>query len=131
LARLKKRPQAKSEADIGTNEDVERRKAEAAKASKGRMTPARVQGLVMTREQMEKHDYVVQVPDGPGGDRPTEEGNAMVCDRCKQSFVVKGTLSEVWTPLPNILSMTSLILTPAFVGNERQNAKHVIATQVA
>jgi RNA exonuclease 1 len=95
LAKLKKRSEVKSDADIGTNEDVERKKAMAAQASKDRMTPARLKKFIMSREEMEKHDYVVEVPDGPGGDRPTEEGNAIECEKCGQSFVVKGNLTAV------------------------------------
>jgi len=33
--------------------------------------------------------YVVDIPEGPGGDKPSEEGGVMKCERCKQPKQVR------------------------------------------
>ena len=40
-------------------------------------------------DQMKQWDYIVEVPPGPGGDKPHEEGGIATCERCTQQFVVK------------------------------------------
>jgi RNA exonuclease 1 len=38
---------------------------------------------------LQKWGYIVDIPDGPGGDRPSEEGKIAKCERCAQPFMVK------------------------------------------
>ncbi|KAL8281117.1 hypothetical protein RQP46_006475 [Phenoliferia psychrophenolica] len=95
LGRLKKRPLALTEADTGTLEDdLEREKART-EEEKGRLTRARIARYVSSKELLAKYDYMVEVPPGPGGDRPTEEGNLRKCERCKEEFTVRRELDQV------------------------------------
>ncbi|GAA5983432.1 hypothetical protein JCM10908_000284 [Rhodotorula pacifica] len=93
LARLKKRPPARSAEEAGTLEDEAERNAILAEKEKGRLTRKRVETFVHPVETLEKFDYVVKVPNGPGGDKVSEEGNARKCERCKREFVVVSKLS--------------------------------------
>ncbi|BGP40379.1 RNA exonuclease 3 [Rhodotorula kratochvilovae] len=94
LARLKKRPPARGVDDAGTLEEETERMARAADEEKGRLTRKRVAKFVHAKEKLKQFDYVVDMPAGQGGDRPTEEGNMRTCDRCKNEFTVRGELSE-------------------------------------
>ncbi|BGP16917.1 hypothetical protein JCM10213_007362 [Rhodosporidiobolus nylandii] len=94
LARLKKRSPARSVEETGTLEDEAARLAASAEEEKGRLTRARVGKFVHGREALRQFGYVLEVPEGPGGDRVTEEGNMRHCDRCNKEFVVKGELDE-------------------------------------
>ncbi|GAA5826583.1 hypothetical protein JCM11251_002437 [Rhodosporidiobolus azoricus] len=94
LARLKKRPQARSVDETGTLENEAERMAKMKQEEEGRLTRKRVEKYVHRREMLEKFGYPMDVPPGPGGDRVTEEGNVRVCDRCGKEFVVKGKLGE-------------------------------------
>jgi RNA exonuclease 1 len=42
----------------------------------------------MSAKDMEKYSYVVNIPDGPGGDSVTHEGALANCERCAQPFQV-------------------------------------------
>ncbi|GAA5891701.1 hypothetical protein JCM6882_006172 [Rhodosporidiobolus microsporus] len=94
LARLKKRSQARSVDETGTLEDEAERLAKVAEEVKGRLTRERVGRWVHDRETLGRFGYPVEVPEGEGGDRVTEEGNVRECDRCKKEYVVKGALGE-------------------------------------
>ncbi|SGY23982.1 BQ5605_C019g09000 [Microbotryum silenes-dioicae] len=94
LARLKKRPSPASEAETGTLEDDLARQKKREEEYKGRLTTDRVQKFIHDVETLRKFDYVVQVPEGAGGDRPTEEGNVRRCDRCGKEFKVSAELTE-------------------------------------
>ncbi|GAA5996747.1 uncharacterized protein JCM10292_003178 [Rhodotorula paludigena] len=94
LARLKKRPPARSLDDTGTLEDEAARAAKLAEEEKGRLTRARVARFVHAKDRLREFDYVVELPPGPGGDALTEEGNPRNCDRCKKEFVVRSELDE-------------------------------------
>ncbi|GAA6047389.1 hypothetical protein JCM3770_001280 [Rhodotorula araucariae] len=94
LARLKKRPPARGVDEAGTLEDEAERLARAAEEEKGRLTRKRVAKFVHSKDKLKEFDYVVELPAGTGGDRPTEEGNMRTCDRCKTDFTVRGELGE-------------------------------------
>ena len=49
----------------------------------------------MHENLMQLYDYVQEVPEGPGGNIPTEEGGTKSCERCSVLYVVHGNLSEV------------------------------------
>lgn len=57
------------------------------------LTRAELEHLVLSPETMVHWGYMIDVPEGPGGDRPSEEGRPMTCERCGQKFQVK-RLSE-------------------------------------
>ncbi|BGP55642.1 RNA exonuclease 3 [Rhodotorula sphaerocarpa] len=93
LARLKKRPPARSADETGTLEDDASRLAVLAEKEKGRLTRKRVEGFLPSVDVLRQFDYVTQVPDGVGGDKVSEDGNTRKCERCKREFVVVSNLS--------------------------------------
>ncbi|GAA6062967.1 hypothetical protein JCM10212_005726 [Sporobolomyces blumeae] len=93
LARLKKRPPARSSHDAGTIEQDAERQAQRARDEEGRLTRARTEGFVHDRATLERFGYMLDVPEGPGGDQITEQGKVRNCDRCKKEFVVQAELS--------------------------------------
>lgn len=95
LARLKKRPPARSADETGTLEDDASRLAVLAEKEKGRLTRKRVEGFLPSVDVLRQFDYVTQVPDGVGGDKVSEDGNTRKCERCKREFVVVSNLSPV------------------------------------
>ena len=54
-----------------------------------RLTVDQLEPFVLSLEEMRQWGYVVDVPPGPGGDRPSEEGSVKTCERCGQPFQVK------------------------------------------
>ena len=92
LARLKKRPPARSA-------DEAERTAALAERERGRLTRKRVEAFVHPVDVLAQFDYVVSVPEGPGGDHVSEEGNTRKCERCLREFVVTSELSQVRTAL--------------------------------
>ncbi|GAA5858116.1 hypothetical protein JCM1840_001049 [Sporobolomyces johnsonii] len=94
LARLKKRSPARSADDAGTIEDEAERSTKQAEEKEGRLTRERVEQFVHNDETLAKFGYVLEVPDGLGGDKVTEVGSVRKCDRCGKEFTVKGELNE-------------------------------------
>lgn len=39
---------------------------------------------------MRQWGYILDIPEGPGGTKPSQEGHTMTCERCKQPYMVKG-----------------------------------------
>jgi RNA exonuclease len=87
IVALKKRavPPSPQHQSVGTEAECQAR-ANARKVA--RVEARHLEGALLTREQMVKWGYVVDVPSGPGGDRSSAEGDEMVCERCTQRFVV-------------------------------------------
>lgn len=54
-----------------------------------RLTRAHLEPYVLAVQELKDWGYIVDVPPGPGGDRPSEEGAVKKCDRCGQQFKVK------------------------------------------
>lgn len=64
-----------------------------------RETREKLKTLAVTRKQLEPHvmpietmkhwGFVTEIPDGPGGSNPSEEGRLKTCERCSKIFVVK------------------------------------------
>jgi hypothetical protein len=42
-------------------------------------------------ENMRNWGYIIDMPDGPGGSKPSLEGYTMKCERCSQPYRVKST----------------------------------------
>lgn len=95
LARLKKRSPARNVAETGTLEDEAEKLAKQVQEEKGRLTRKRVEKYVHDEEKLRIFDYMLEVPEGPGGDKETEVGSSRSCDRCKKDFIVKADLEEV------------------------------------
>ncbi|KAK4056646.1 RNA exonuclease 3 [Microbotryomycetes sp. JL221] len=99
LARLKKRLKVPTEATehhdwVGTLEQVDQKLKLKQEIEFKKLTRDKVEKFVSSKQVLETFDYVVEVPDGIGGDKPTEEGNMRKCDRCGAEFIVKAQLSE-------------------------------------
>lgn len=94
LTRIKKRPLPILEKDTGTLEDEATRLKAAEEKEKGRLTKEKIKKYISTKEILIKYDYVVELPDGDGGDLETEEGYVRKCDRCGKDWMVKGILDE-------------------------------------
>ncbi|KAK9893435.1 ribonuclease H-like protein [Cystobasidium minutum MCA 4210] len=94
IARLKKRPAAESIDETGTMEEYDKHIKDAAEAERDALTIKKALALTMNREAMLAHDYVVEVPEGPGGNIPTEEGGSMKCERCAADYIVHGNMTE-------------------------------------
>jgi len=74
---------------VGTEDDLITR-AESKKSLKAlRLTRAHLEHLALTIPEMEQWGYITQVPEGLGGERPSEVGNPMKCERCAQVFAVR------------------------------------------
>lgn len=54
-----------------------------------RLTRERVSELTMSVEDMKKWGYIIDIPEGIGGDKPNEVGCPMKCERCSQPYMVK------------------------------------------
>lgn len=87
LLALKRRPSPPSatHGSVGTEAEFQAR-ANARKLA--RVEARHLEGALLTREQMATWGYILDVPDGLGGDKPSAEGDEMICERCSQRFVV-------------------------------------------
>jgi len=91
IASLKRRdvPQSVGDPTVGTEGDIAAR-IEAKKVVQSlRLTTSHLQSYLLSQEDMITWGYVVDVPEGPGGDKPSEEGGVMKCERCKQPKQVR------------------------------------------
>lgn len=91
IAALKRRPKPDnaSHASVGTEAEVQAREEMRKKVAALRLSGAQLEPYVLSLDDLKKWGYIVEVPDGPGGDKPHEEGGVMTCDRCNQKFQVK------------------------------------------
>lgn len=91
IAAIKRRPppDSASHPSVGTEEQVAKRAEERKKLESLEMTTSDLEPYILTLAQMRTWGYVVEVPPGPGGERPSEEGSIMKCERCGQLFKVK------------------------------------------
>jgi RNA exonuclease 1 len=82
-------PRSVGDPTVGTEGDLAAR-IEAKKVVQSlRLTASHLQSYLLSREDMITWGYVVDIPEGPGGDKPSEEGGVMKCDRCKQPKQVR------------------------------------------
>ena len=91
IASLKRRdvPQSAGDPTVGTDGDLAAR-IEAKKSLQSlRLTTSHLKPYLLSREDMVTWGYVVDIPEGPGGDKPSEEGGVMKCERCKQPKQVR------------------------------------------
>ncbi len=91
IAALKRRPKPDnaSHASVGTEAEVQAREEMRKKVAALRLSGAQLEPYMLSLDDLKKWGYIVEVPAGPGGDKPHEEGSVMTCDRCNQKFQVE------------------------------------------
>jgi len=91
IARLKQRPRPDtvSHPSVGTAADVAAREEAATKLASLRLSKSHLASYILSMEQMKTWGYITEIPPGPGGDRPSEEGSVKKCERCQEPFQVK------------------------------------------
>ncbi|EEB98479.1 hypothetical protein MPER_02002, partial [Moniliophthora perniciosa FA553] len=78
-----------SHSSVGTEAEITAR-AEAQKSLKAlRLTRENLEPHIIPLLDLEKWGYIVKIPDGPGGDEPSKEGQMAKCERCGEPFMVK------------------------------------------
>jgi RNA exonuclease 1 len=92
IAALKRRPKPDSIShhSVGTEGDLQVRAESRKSLDSLRLTRSHLESLVMSVTDMQKCGYVVDVPGGPGGDKPTQEGALANCERCSSPFQISG-----------------------------------------
>jgi RNA exonuclease 1 len=91
IAALKRRsvPDSISHESVGTESNLLSRQQSKKSIEAFRLTPAHLDSLLLSTEDMIKWDYIIEVPSGVGGEMPSEEGRIMPCERCRQPRQVK------------------------------------------
>lgn len=91
IASIKRRPKPDSvnHLSVGTEGDIAKREEELKKLQSLKLTPQHLEPYLLSIEDMLQWGYVVEIPPGEGGERPSEEGSITTCDRCKEPFMVK------------------------------------------
>ena len=54
-----------------------------------RLKTSDLEPYVLSVDEMKKWNYIVEIPDSVGGERPSEEGSIQKCERCSEQFKVK------------------------------------------
>lgn len=96
VAAIKRRdpPNSLSHPSVGTEDDIKARIEQAKSLKALELTKQQLEPLLLSREDMDKWGYIVDIPDGPGGDQPSMEGKIVKCERCAQPFQVSRTGSD-------------------------------------
>ncbi|KAL5508315.1 REX3 [Sanghuangporus vaninii] len=91
VASLKKRskPTSLLHESIGTEGTFQKRRESHDKLRSLRLSTEHLISHVMNLEQLKTWGFMTEIPDGPGGQNPSDEGKIKQCDRCNKSFVVK------------------------------------------
>ncbi|KZT20361.1 ribonuclease H-like protein [Neolentinus lepideus HHB14362 ss-1] len=91
VASLKRRPvpDKVSHPSVGTEQDLVERAEKRKSLESLQLTREYLEPLMLSLDDMQKWGYITEIPEGPGGDKPSEEGNTMKCERCRQQFLVK------------------------------------------
>lgn len=115
LTRLKKLPKPTTRTQTGTLEDIDQRRATAAKMRAASLDKQRLAQLTLTNFDMTVwgKDFVTQIPEGDPLKGQTEEGAVRDCSRCKKGFFVKPVLEDAekrecehhWVGLSVILTL--------------------------
>ncbi|KAG8696642.1 RNA exonuclease 3 [Ceratobasidium sp. 395] len=93
---IKKRPKPNhiSHPSVGTQGRIEAKRAEAELAKNSVVKRSQLEHAILSRDQLTKWGYLVEVPDGPGGTRVSDEGQEAHCERCQTLFIVHAPQSE-------------------------------------
>lgn len=91
IAALKQRPRPDtfSHPSVGTDGDIKARKEAQKELDSLHLTLSQLEPYVLTIDEMKQWEYVVEIPSGVGGDKPSEEGSIQKCQRCNEPFKVK------------------------------------------
>ncbi|TFK91509.1 Rexo1 protein [Polyporus arcularius HHB13444] len=91
VAALKKRPKpdSASHPSVGTDAEILAREEMQKKMQSLKLTASQLEPYVLTLDELKQWGYITEIPPGPGGDRPHEEGSIKTCERCTEKFVVK------------------------------------------
>lgn len=82
-------PDSISHPSVGTEAGIQKREEERKKLEALRLTSSDLQPYILSVDEMKKWGYIVDIPEGVGGDRPSEEGSIQKCERCNEQFQVK------------------------------------------
>jgi hypothetical protein len=95
IATIKKRPRPNniSHPSVGTQGTLDARRAEAELAKNSTLLRNQIERALLSRQQLSQWGFLVEVPDGPGGTRVSDEGKEATCERCQTLFVVRGPQS--------------------------------------
>lgn len=74
---------------VGTEGEIVKREEEQRKLQALKLTVEQLEPYILTLGELLEWGYIVDIPDGPGGDCPSEEGNLQKCERCNEQFQVK------------------------------------------
>ena len=83
------KPNSASHPSVGTEGDIAKRAEERKKLNALRLTAEQLEPYVMSLDEMRKWGYIVEIPTGEGGSRPSEDGSVKTCERCSSAFKVK------------------------------------------
>lgn len=91
ISNLKRRsrPNAISHSSVGTVDEVIAREESRKTLNALRLTRQHIQHLTMPMDVMRNWGYIVDIPEGDGGTKPSEVGCTMTCERCNQPYMVK------------------------------------------
>jgi len=91
IASLKRRdvPQSVGDPTVGTEGDLAARREAKTALQSLQLATSHLETYILSEEDMIIWGYVVAIPEGPGGDKPSEEGGVMKCERCKQPKQVR------------------------------------------
>lgn len=93
IASLKSRapPTSISHPSVGTSSDLASRASAAKALTSLTLTPAHLEPLLLTREELVRWGYIIDVPEewGPGSDHPSAVDTRVKCERCNVVYVVK------------------------------------------
>ncbi|QRV73177.1 exonuclease domain protein [Ceratobasidium sp. AG-Ba] len=92
ITMIKKRPKPNqiSHPSVGTQGTVDARRAQ----KNSMLKRAQIEHAVLSQEQLVKWGYLVEVPEGPGETRVSDEGEEATCERCQTLFVVRAPRSK-------------------------------------
>ncbi|KIK92710.1 hypothetical protein PAXRUDRAFT_146696 [Paxillus rubicundulus Ve08.2h10] len=96
IASLKRRPipTSTSHPSVGTEEEITARIDARKELDALRLTRPILAQLLMSTDTMQKWGYIVEIPDGEGGSKPSAVGQVMKCGRCSQSYVARSTPTQ-------------------------------------
>ncbi|KLO08284.1 hypothetical protein SCHPADRAFT_944602 [Schizopora paradoxa] len=91
IASIKRRPKPHniSHDSVGTEGMRQKRRDEYDRLRALTLTRKHLEQHILSLEEMKLWGYIVEIPEGPGGDRPSDEGKTRDCERCGKVFEVK------------------------------------------
>ncbi|SJL01868.1 uncharacterized protein ARMOST_05192 [Armillaria ostoyae] len=89
-ASLKRRqiPDTIHHASVGTTDDLAARAAARNSIKSLRLTRAHLEPYLLSLDTMRTWGYIVDIPGGEGSSEPSREGQTVVCERCREPFLV-------------------------------------------